>query len=153
MRSASGGTPQTPFKARTNDYQGAPNRRPWTCPHLKATRQAITAEPCWRLPWAARELQLDATELRKQLACRSARRAVAILRAGLLALELLGEHCRSGLLAHELLCGAFGKRNHAVDSRGTTLEHVKQLVGSGRNGFIARIRRNGSPPMRLLRLW
>ena len=100
---------------------------------------------------ASRSLQLDATELRKQLACRGARRAVAILRAGLLALELLGEHCHSDLLAHELFGRAFGKRNHAVDSRGTTLEHVKQLVGSGRNGFIARIRRQ--PPMRLLRLW
>ena len=40
---------------------------------------------------------------------------------------------------------AFGKRNHAVDSR-DDLEHVKQLVGSGRNGFIARIRRNGNLP-------
>lgn len=93
---------------------------------------------------ASRSLQLDAAKLRKQLACRGARRAVAVLRAGFLTLELLSEHRRSDLFAHELFGGAFGKRNHAIDGRGAAFEHAKQLTGSGLDRLIARIRRDSS---------
>ena len=84
-----------------------------------------------QLRWTA--LQLDAAELCQNLGCSGAGLAVAVLGALFLAFLLRCEHLCGSLFAHQLLCGAFGEGDYAIDGGGAAFQRVKKC-GNGRVG-------------------